>query len=238
MIASGSNRPASAKPATLWYRGRSFYLLITLILFISVHPVLVALADAGITRASFDGLMVVAVLFAVRAVTKNRGLLLAAIVVALAGAIARSTALPERYGVWIVVCWLVILLAATVSLFRVVLRVERVTADKIFAAVSLYLLMGVAWGLVFIILDDALDGAFTFPDLDSENKWPHLIQFSFTTLTTLGYGDISPHSIIVRSLANLEALIGQLYLVILVARLVALQIADSQSDSIPGDRIS
>ena len=55
------------------------------------------------------------------------------------------------------------------------------------------------------------------------------MQFSYTTLTTVGYGDIAPRTLAARALANVEALTGQLYLVIIVARLVALQITHAKS---------
>jgi hypothetical protein len=54
-----------------------------------------------------------------------------------------------------------------------------------------------------------------------------VLYFSFATLTTLGYGDIVPVSAIARTLATLEAITGQLYLAVLVARLVGLHIAES-----------
>lgn len=60
-----------------------------------------------------------------------------------------------------------------------------------------------------------------------QNDLRHLVYFSFVTLTTLGYGDISPASFGARTLVTLEALVGQLYLVILIARLVSLEVAYS-----------
>jgi hypothetical protein len=55
----------------------------------------------------------------------------------------------------------------------------------------------------------------------------HVLYFSFTTLTTLGYGDIVPVSAIARALTSIEAITGQIYLAVLVARLVGLNIAES-----------
>jgi len=60
---------------------------------------------------------------------------------------------------------------------------------------------------------------------------PSLVYFSFVTLTTVGYGDITPVHPIVRSLSNLEALVGQLYPAILIGRLVAMELSARQSNS-------
>ena len=63
--------------------------------------------------------------------------------------------------------------------------------------------------------------------LSAEKRYPLFIYFSFSTMSTLGYGDIVPVSRLARSLSWLEALTGQLYLTILVARLVGLHIANA-----------
>ncbi len=78
-------------------------------------------------------------------------------------------------------------------------------------------------------------GAFVLPEMTEafgymegrQHDLRNLVYFSFVTLTTLGYGDISPVSASARTLVTVEALVGQLYLVILIARLVSLEIAHS-----------
>ena len=73
-------------------------------------------------------------------------------------------------------------------------------------------------------------GSFTGSEGWAETGFSHLNYFSFVTLTTLGYGDINPVSGPASAFAMLEAIIGQLFLVILVARLVGLQISHSQQN--------
>jgi hypothetical protein len=95
--------------------------------------------------------------------------------------------------------------------------------DRVFGAIVLYLLLGVMWAFAYAMLNVLLPNAFT----DGAGKTPALtewIYFSFVTLTTVGYGDITPVARAARSLAMLEALVGQLYPAIIIARLVSLQI--------------
>ena len=92
-------------------------------------------------------------------------------------------------------------------------------AHRIAGAVAVYLLLGLIWTRLYQVVELASPGAFRVPDGESPNS-ASLAYFSFVTLATLGYGDISPINIVARDLAVLEAIMGQLYLVILISRLV------------------
>jgi hypothetical protein len=113
-----------------------------------------------------------------------------------------------------------------------VLRKGAVTADKIYGALCVYLLIGLTWGFMFLTLEGVQPGSFQFGQARSsgiEKDPATLVYFSFVTLSTVGYGDITPLSPPARSLAFLEAIIGQIYLAVLVARLVGLHIAYSMA---------
>ncbi len=120
-------------------------------------------------------------------------------------------------------------------LLKVVLGKGPVTGDKLSGAVCVYLLIGVIWSLLFGILETAAPGSLGFSGADAgvqealRTGAPQgaMTYFSFVTLTTLGYGDIVPVSKVARSLVAVEALLGQLYLTILVARLVGLHMTHS-----------
>lgn len=124
----------------------------------------------------------------------------------------------------------VILLAAffCVSILAYVLHSGRVTSDKIFAAICVYLLLGFVWTYAYALLDDMQPGSFAdSTETGRTDDVAHVSQlryFSFATLTTLGYGDILPRSSTARTMAVLEAVMGQIYLAVLVARLVGLHI--------------
>jgi hypothetical protein len=106
---------------------------------------------------------------------------------------------------------------------------RSVNADIIFAAICVYMLIGWICGLGFDIIEvangevQALAGGASSRALQSGEG----MYYSLVTLTTLGYGDITPVSRVARSLAVLEAVAGQLFLVVMIARLVGLQIAHS-----------
>jgi len=112
-----------------------------------------------------------------------------------------------------------------------VFRAGPITGHRIQGAVAAYLLLGLIWAFAYelVLLHDP--GSFQPADLGG-TKGPVMINlayFSFVTLTTVGYGDITPVHPIVRSLSNLESLIGQLYPAILIGRLVSMELQFRQS---------
>ncbi len=110
----------------------------------------------------------------------------------------------------------------------------RVTSDTLAGAVCVYLLLGLAWTSAYALLLGWQPGAFR--SLDT-GRWTELLFFSFTTLSTTGYGDITPSTQAARSLALLEYVVGVLYVAILVARLVSMYRDDPERpDSQPAPR--
>ncbi|MGI9325635.1 MAG: potassium channel family protein [Pseudomonadales bacterium] len=107
----------------------------------------------------------------------------------------------------------------------------RVDAEKLWAAVNVYILIGVCfafWYAALSAIDPAyFSGKFVEPGLPQQ-KLMGFVYFSFVTLTTLGYGDISANTPGVATLTYLEALIGQLYIAIMIARLVSLYSAKQE----------
>lgn len=102
----------------------------------------------------------------------------------------------------------------------------HVSAMRIQGAVAVYLLFGIAWAHAYQITNASHPGAFLMQHagLNTVSEW---LYFSFMTLTTVGYGDIVPVGPVARVLAMSEALTGQIYLTVLLARLVALQVSES-----------
>ncbi len=101
-----------------------------------------------------------------------------------------------------------------------------VTLHRIQGAIVIYLLISLFFALIYHSLYLAY-GTEAFRGLTVSDR-QELMYFSLTTLTTTGYGDITPVNAAARSLANLESLIGQLYPVILISRLVALELETSR----------
>jgi hypothetical protein len=126
-----------------------------------------------------------------------------------------------------------IIAASAAALFFLVLsgliitRVFRsggITIHRIYGALAVYLLLGILWGEFYILIYLFQPGSFYFNPSTQFGEPPisELIYFSFTTLTTVGFGDIVPVHPVARSMATLEALVGQLYPAVLLARLVTL----------------
>ncbi len=115
-----------------------------------------------------------------------------------------------------------------------VLRDPAITSDTIVGAVCAYFMLAVTWGTAYAILEWGWPGSFAIsPNLAAAANWtpptrplvPLLQYFSFTTISTLGFGDVSPLSPGARALTVFEGLIGQFYLAVLVARLVGIHSA-------------
>ena len=106
-----------------------------------------------------------------------------------------------------------------------VLEGGAVDANKLYGVCCVYFLAGVAWAFLYAITDTLAPGSFTYPAaVDVANRrMPQLIYFSLVTLTTLGYGDVAPVSPFAQTAAALEAIFGQAYLAVLVARLVGMR---------------
>jgi voltage-gated potassium channel len=121
-----------------------------------------------------------------------------------------------------------------VSILSYVLRRGRVNSDKIFAAICVYMLMGYGWSFVYSMLVELQPNAFVATtEVGLHDFVARLLQlryFSFMTLTTVGYGDIVPHSALARTFTVLEAVMGQFYLIVLIGRLVGLHIVHETAE--------
>jgi len=124
--------------------------------------------------------------------------------------------------------WLIAGLALSVVVARAVFGPGRITYHRVVGAVLLYLIIGLIFVALYGLVTLASPEAFTnLPALHGDFAIAgNLIYFSFVTLTTTGYGDISPLHPYAHSLANVEAIIGQIYPATLLARLVTLELAD------------
>jgi len=115
--------------------------------------------------------------------------------------------------------WILIGLLAVFAALRFAMRATRVDAEHLYAALSAYLLAGICFGLLYWALEQNSSGTFV---ASGEFSQTSAIYFSFITLATLGYGDIAPRADLARGLAIIEGIGGQLFLAVLVARLVSL----------------
>jgi len=128
------------------------------------------------------------------------------------------------------------LVGVTASLLRFVLRAKRVDAEVLCAGISVYLILGLLWGLAYRLVAQVNPNAFSFStpsETAATMSGFTSIYFSFITLATLGYGDITPASNVARMLAMLEAMTGTLFVGVMIAHLVSLYSGSGQSQT-PG----
>jgi hypothetical protein len=108
-------------------------------------------------------------------------------------------------------------------------RQTEINREVIFGALVVYLLMGFMWAHAYSLLETLQPNSFNLPVTLSELDPFSYTYFSYVTMTTLGYGDISPATHPARALAMTQAVTGQVYLAVLVARLVGINIAQQMA---------
>ncbi len=242
-----SEKTSLLNPAALWRRlglarhnwpGRFTVLLLTILLLLVSQPIFSGHAFAQIFATATISLVLLSAIYAFRTTKTYFTIALILMVPSLGSRLVlQFTANPtlEMAGA-ISSC-----LFLTVTVFALVSRlftVKSVTFDIISAAICAYLLIGVAWAYAFAVVELRHPGSFSAAlfQRPTGNMAPLLaslhtfIYYRFVCLTTTGFGDIMPVSEGARSLSVMEAVFGQLYMAILIARLVGLEIAQSTKD--------
>jgi len=179
-------------------------------------------------------LLSLVLLSAVLAVSDRRSVLLIALVLAI----------PAIAGRWInhfrpdlvhpavfLTAALVLVAFVVVNLLRFVWRAPSVNIEVLCASISAYLMLGLMWTMAYWLVDQLTPGAFAFNAGPRSMNGFNGFYFSFITLSTVGYGDITPVSRIARWLAAMEAMTGLLYVAILISRLVGLYSSAKSNDS-------
>lgn len=213
------------------YRRHCFaWLFVTLLLTLVANPGLKGLAP-GVDV--LDLLMVVNLVTAIATVAHERVLrILLLLAIAFVGLRAVQTILGGSFVLSVTqLIWMMVALLAASSAAYSAFHARIIEREHIFAALDAYLLAGMAFGVCYWMMEQVWPESFGSPapgDLDL----PRAIYFSFVTLATLGYGDIVPGSDATRGLAITEGVAGQMYLAVLVARLVSLY--SRQSDGKQG----
>ena len=213
-------------------QGRFLPLLVALGGLLLLAPLIEQLGHGRLVRVVFIMLLVVAVY----ALGDGRRHLTLALALALPNALAQAAALARPTETTLklaVILALVFISYVTVVVLKAVLKSGKVTGDKIAGAICGYLLLGLTWAMLYALIElyepEAFGGAIEplLPAAAGSLREYVFVYYSFVTLTTLGYGEVVPVSSFARTAAWIEAVVGQLYIAILVARLVALQIIHS-----------
>ncbi len=211
--------------------GRFLSLLAAILVYLAIGPVLDKTKEFKFFLDIFFSIILLAGIFAVS--QKKRSTI-----------IAFTLAIPSLMTVWLRELTGGIALEITSSVFTTlffgyavivllafILNSTRVTHNVIYAALIGYLIMGLMWASIYSLIDTITPGSFKALQSSIDNPRLIYLYFSYVTLTTLGYGDISPLTAPAYSFSILEAIIGQIYLTVLIARLVAMHIIHSDRGS-------
>ncbi len=230
MSVAGDRGPSEEDPGVSeedrdFSRGARFYpaLLALLILLLALQPY-AHIAEGLLVQLAFAGL-----LFAgLAAVASKRRVL----VVGLVLAVPAVALLFVPGGVPTVaggVLRIAMLLFICLAILRRMYKHPVVSSGTVSAALVVYLVFGVMWAEAYWLVEHFYPDSFTgLAGSGAVEVQRDLFYYSYVTLSTLGYGDISPVSAVARSLAITEATIGQLYLVVMVAGLVGLSLGERQ----------
>jgi hypothetical protein len=210
-------------------KGKFFYLLISIVFLLLLYPFL---EYGDIRETLLSVLSVIVAITGIYAVSYNKRDLLIAILLGIPMITAEvfdifGVELPHAV---IVVLALLFYLFTLITIVSHVFSGEEVTGDIIYGAICVYLLIGVTWTGIFILIEILKPGSFYINTSYNPDHTPNSFDFlyySYATLTTLGYEEITPISSYARSFGILETIVGQLYLTILVARLIGLHITRS-----------
>jgi len=211
-------------------RDRFLFLLISLLLLILITPLFEGFVELTTLLDIFITVIFLASLYAVS--QKGQSLW-----------IAVGLLLPVVAGMWLIYfvhipylslvgdCCAILFFAFTIIIILSSLfREDKVTLDVIYSSVAVFLLMALMWTFIFDVIETLHPGSFLVTASPSQGTRIHFIYYSFVTITTVGYGDILPVSLTARAFSIVEMVIGQIYLVVLIARLVGINIAQSMSN--------
>ena len=221
--AHGKELAKPLQPRRRFHRFSTVELLVALVLLFVFFPFVEEVKGGDIIVSILLSLVL---LSAVLAVADRKGVFFIALVLAI----------PAIVGRWInhfrpdlvpppvfLVAGLALIAFVVANLLRFVLRAPSVNTEVICASISAYLMLGLLWTVAYWLVAQVNPNAFAFNTGPKETMSGfNAFYFSFITLSTVGYGDITPVSRIARWLAATEAMTGLLYVTVLIARLVSL----------------
>ncbi|MEM6431784.1 MAG: potassium channel family protein [Deinococcota bacterium] len=115
---------------------------------------------------------------------------------------------------------------------------QEVNRSVVYAALTIYILLGNIFSAIYNIIQIFDDKAFASSIFDTPLIWQHVVYFSYATLTSLGYGDITPRSAWAQSVVAIEAMIGLLYIAIIIGRLVSVYSTDALQAEVAASKLS
>jgi len=232
--AHGKKLPKPLQPRRRFHRFSAVELLVALALLFLFFPFVEEVRGGDVIISILLSLVL---LSAVLAVADRKGVFFIALVLAI----------PAIAGRWInhfrpdlvpppvfLIAGLALIAFVVANLLLFVLRAPSVNTEVLCASISAYLMLGLLWTVAYWLVAQVTPNAFAFNAATGTKETMvgfNAFYFSFITLSTVGYGDITPVSRIARWLAATEAMTGLLYVTVLIARLVSLYSSPKSNDS-------
>ena len=208
-----------------WIRHPFIFLLVMLFLLLAVTPFLEGFARLRFLFNAFLSAVLISAVYALSQKIRNL-------------AIAALLAIPMLISIWAQyfvkseaifligrICGACFIAFTIFHILQNIFHEKDVTKDTIAGAAAVYLLFGLMWSFLYGVLEHIEPGSFAISEAQTLGERNIFLYYSFVTITTLGYGDIMPVTYIASSLAVLEAVVGQLYLVVLVSWLVGMYVS-------------
>jgi hypothetical protein len=233
---SGVNKMEPAQDARQWsfhpgaFRYSGVELLAVLLLLLLSAPFIEDLPNGGVIEAVLMSAVMVSSVLAVGGRRRTLIIALSLLVPAFAGKWLNHFFPGVVFSLLYPIAALVFFIFVVTNLIRSILRAPRVDANVLCAGLSGYLLLGLLWVPTYVLVAQLNPGAFKMSSgAGSSMNGYNAFYFSFITLCTVGYGDVTPVSNGARMLAVVEAIAGVFYVAVLISRLVAVYSATQPS---------
>jgi hypothetical protein len=208
------------------FRGRFLNLLVYILVLIAIQPLDEAIGEFGLLLDIIVSFVLISAIYAVS--HKNTHTILG---ILLAVPLLTSMWTKQLLGIqWMQIPETIFGLAFFIFIIVIILRFifhnDEINRDLIAGAAAVYLLLAIAWAYAYRAIEVLQPGSFAIADAQNIT-YSISLYYSFVTITTLGYGDIFPVTTAAKSCAILEAIVGQLYLVITIALLVGVHVSQT-----------
>jgi hypothetical protein len=209
-------------------KSRFIYIILAIILVLLINPFIQQAGKAGHFLAILFVTLIPLSSFYALTEDRRRGIIIIFIAIPFVILDTVNLFLANRFLMVVVYSfgtilyfYIIVLLVKTLLSYRVI------TADLVYCAISTYLLIGIMWTALYALIEGISPGSFS-----GISKIEDLLYFSFVTLTTVGYGDITPQTILSKRLAVFEAAMGGIYMAVIIAMIVGRYMSmQTESDS-------
>ncbi|MFH2020666.1 MAG: potassium channel family protein [archaeon] len=204
-------------------KGKLKFFFISLLFLLFLYPYL---EGSGLESTILNIAFSIVLLTGVYAISYDRMHLVTGVFLAVPALVTNWLNYPSEHIMIAHVFAIMFYFYAIISILTYIMKAVHITSDVLFGAISVYIIIGITFGVLFSLISIAYPGSFTA----GENSWSDLVYFSFSTLTTVGYGDIVPITTLARSLSVIEMVTGQMFITIILAKIVGIYIFQTMSE--------